>query len=226
MPCPWVFRGCQPDKIPLSAPDLDFSEAQVKITQRFASRRYNIFLMRAQIRRVVLLMALMEALRVGVPQLVFAGKKDQYPAPGEDDFGIAYWVGYFISYIYLCVFMVVWTPLFSWWVPKDIPSDSCTGKVLNKSVAVIKAFDMAILPLGIVLSLAQYVYYMLLNVVHPNSSGPLFRKPANDHTAWAARILMFCGVKLALVFGYGAFEILEQSGLARVKTMEYLIIVV
>jgi hypothetical protein len=98
--------------------------------------------------------------------------------------------------------------------------------VLNTSVAIIKAFDMAILPLGIVLSLAQYVYYMLLNVVHPNSSGPLFRKPANDHTAWAARILMFCGVKLALVFGYAAFEILEQSGLARVKTVEYLIIVV
>jgi hypothetical protein len=113
MPCPWVSRGCQPDKMPSSLPDLDLAEAQINITQRFASRRYNIFLMRAQIRRVVLLMALMEALRVGVPQLVFAGKKDQYPAPGEDDFGIAYWVGYFISYIYLCVFMVVWTPLFS-----------------------------------------------------------------------------------------------------------------
>lgn len=57
-------------------------------------------------------MALMEALRVGPVQIVLAGKEG-YPARGEEDFGISYWMAYFLSWIYMCVFMVVWMPLFS-----------------------------------------------------------------------------------------------------------------
>ena len=69
-------------------------------------------MMRKQTRTVVLLMALMEALRVGPAQLVFAGK-DGYAAPGENDFGISYWVGFMVSYIYMCIFMVIFVPFFS-----------------------------------------------------------------------------------------------------------------
>lgn len=79
---------------------------------RFLARRDGFWEMRRQTRKIVLLMALIEALRHGPAQLVFAGK-DGYPAMGEEDYGIAYWVGYFISWIYMCVFMVVFVPLFS-----------------------------------------------------------------------------------------------------------------
>jgi hypothetical protein len=44
-------------------------------------------MMRKQVRYIVLLMALIEALRVGPIQIVYAGKHG-YPAPAEDDFGV------------------------------------------------------------------------------------------------------------------------------------------
>jgi hypothetical protein len=50
-------------------------------------RRYNLRMMRKQVRYIVLLMALIEALRVGPIQIVYAGKHG-YPAPAEDDFGV------------------------------------------------------------------------------------------------------------------------------------------
>ncbi len=57
-------------------------------------------------------MALMEALRVGPLQMVFAGKEG-YNQRGEQDFGTAYWVGYMISYVYMCIFMTIWVPFLS-----------------------------------------------------------------------------------------------------------------
>ena len=51
-------------------------------------RRYNLRMMRKQVRWIVLLMALIEALRVGPVEIVFAGKHG-YPAPAEDDFGVS-----------------------------------------------------------------------------------------------------------------------------------------
>ena len=80
MPCRW-YRRCQAAAIP------DASEAGKDVEHWRHIRRYNLRMMRKQTRHVVLFMSLMEAIRVGPVQLVFAGKQG-YPAPGEDDFGV------------------------------------------------------------------------------------------------------------------------------------------
>ena len=90
----------------------------------------------------------------------------------------------------------------------------------------IKSFDLFILPVAIALSLIQHAYFTLLTLIHPDKAGALFRKPANDRKTWAARLLLIAGVGFTLLFGYYAFEILEASKLARVKQIEYCLIVV
>jgi hypothetical protein len=53
-------------------------------------RKYNLRMMRKQVRSVVFFMALLEAIRVGPVQIVFAGKDGySYPAPAKDDFGVS-----------------------------------------------------------------------------------------------------------------------------------------
>lgn len=59
----------------------------VKMHTWRAVRRRNLRMLRKQTRSIVLLMALMEAMRVGPVQIVFAGK-DGYPAKGPEDYGV------------------------------------------------------------------------------------------------------------------------------------------
>lgn len=89
MPCPWSRRCRAANNAlstslalpsPTSAPDV---EDWRKI------RRYHLRSMRKQVRSTVLLMAFMEALRVGPMQIVYAGRQG-YPAPGAEDFGVCY----------------------------------------------------------------------------------------------------------------------------------------
>ena len=112
MPCRWS-RRCQ-SAAPEPSPETisQFASAHEKMRESFRHRRENLRVMRKQTRTVVFLMALMEALRVGPAQLVFAGKEG-YDAPGPNDFGIAYWVGFMLSYVYMCIFMVIFVPFFS-----------------------------------------------------------------------------------------------------------------
>ena len=90
------------------------TKAQLKVarSERFAHRIDNIRQMRSQTRQIIFFMALMEGLRHGPVQMVFAGKEG-YDAPGAEDFGIAYWSAYMLSYVYVCVFMIFFVPLFS-----------------------------------------------------------------------------------------------------------------
>lgn len=88
MPCPWS-RRCNAasdngirltDALPspTSAPDVEDWKTV---------RRHHLRRMRKQVRSIVLFMALMEALRVGPIQLVYAGKHG-YPEAGPEDFGV------------------------------------------------------------------------------------------------------------------------------------------
>lgn len=91
---------------------------------------------------------------------------------------------------------------------------------------LIKKFDMFILPVGIGLSLFTHFNYLLETLVHPDSAGPMFRKPDGSKKAWAARLLQTAGILLSVSFGYYVFGILDMTGLAKVKTLEYGVIVV
>lgn len=96
MPCPWSRRcnaatnnGLTPTDAlpsPTSAPDVQDWKTV---------RRYHLRMMRKQVRSVVLFMALMEALRVGPIQLVYAGKQG-YPEPGPEDFGVCSYMAHSI----------------------------------------------------------------------------------------------------------------------------------
>lgn len=82
MPCRWSRRcGAAATNAlpsPTSAPDVEDWRTV---------RRYHLRMMRKQVRSIVLLMALCEALRIGPIQLVYAGTHG-YAEKAQDDFGV------------------------------------------------------------------------------------------------------------------------------------------
>ena len=83
MPCRWSNR-CQAAAITEDAS----ADGDKEVEHWRHVRRYNLRMMRKQVRTIILFMALMEAIRIGPVQMVFAGKEG-YPAAGEDDFGVS-----------------------------------------------------------------------------------------------------------------------------------------
>ncbi|KIY03546.1 uncharacterized protein Z520_00237 [Fonsecaea multimorphosa CBS 102226] len=230
MPCPWSSRRCSrraaddttiPNALPspTSTPDV---EDWKKI------RRFNLRMMRKQIRCVILLMALAEALRVGPLQIVYAGKHE-YPAPGEDDYGIAYTVGYIVSWLYVCVFMIIWMPLFDWWVPKTLPAsdDPSKSPKATKIICLLKKLNMILLPISIGFSCFTYVWYLIHTFIYVDSRTCGSTKfPKNTRKNWVVRAFFLLGIAITTSLGYGAFQTLEKLDLARVKNIEYALIVV
>jgi len=181
--------------------------------------------MRKQIRSVVLLMALMEAVRVGPLKLVYAGREG-FPAPGEDDFGIAYTVGYILSWLYVCVFMVLFLPLLTWILPRTT-SDEDHPSLLAKFNEVLTRMNLILLPVAIGISLVSYVYYLVQTLIYVDARPVGSRKfPKNSRKNWVARSFMLSHIALSLLFGRYAFAILAKMDLAHVKPIEYAIIVV
>lgn len=91
MPCPWTRRCRAANTACAAAPTTTdvlpspTSAPDVEDWKRI--RRHNLRMMRKQVRSIILLMALMEAMRVGPIQIVYAGRHG-YPAPAEDDYGV------------------------------------------------------------------------------------------------------------------------------------------
>ncbi|OQV01722.1 hypothetical protein CLAIMM_07024 [Cladophialophora immunda] len=229
MPCPWSSRRCSSraadDSTITNALPSPTSTPEVEDWKKI--RRFNLRMMRKQIRCVILLMALMEALRVGPLQIVYAGKHE-YPAPGEDDYGIAYTVGYFVSWLYVCVFMIIWMPLFDWWVPKTLPGSDDPSKpsTAMKVICLLKKLNMILLPISICVSLLTYVYYLAHTFIFVDSrTRGSTRFPKNTRKNWLVRAFMLLGIAITTSLGYGAFQTLEKLDLARVKNIEYALIV-
>ncbi|KAK5197026.1 hypothetical protein LTR99_000619 [Exophiala xenobiotica] len=224
MPCPWS-RRCRaavdnvPDTLPSPtlAPDM---EDWKKI------RKYHLRNMRKQVRQVVLLMALMEAIRVGPIQLVYEGKHG-YPAAGEDDFGIAHAVGYFVSWLYLCAFTVVFVPFFSWWLPEMGSGDPEKPSTADKAVKVLTQLNLVLLPMSIGIGLLTYAYHAICAFIYVDSRPKDSKRlPKNTRKNWLIRLSMLLGIAMSTAGGYGAFNILAAWDLAHVKPIEYAIIVV
>ncbi|EXJ67411.1 uncharacterized protein A1O5_09424 [Cladophialophora psammophila CBS 110553] len=234
MPCPWYPHRCSSRAASRAADTRTVDNALPSPTSTLEVedwkkiRRFNLRMMRKQIRCVILLMALMEALRVGPLQIVYAGKHE-YPAPGEEDYGIAYTVGYIISWLYVCVFMIIWMPLFDWWVPKTLPESDDPSKpsIAMKIVCLLKKLNMILLPISIGVSLLTYVYYVIHTFIHVDSRTRGSTKlPKNTRKNWLVRAFMLLGIAITTSLGYGALQTLEKLDLARVKNIEYALIVV
>ncbi|KAL2413622.1 hypothetical protein ABEF95_003827 [Exophiala dermatitidis] len=232
--CPWSRRCCNNENGATNIPvdnTLPSPSSSPDVESWQLIRRRNLRMMRKQVRTIVLLMALIEVIRIGPVDIVFAGREGQ-PARRPEDFGIAYSIGYFLSWLYLCVFMIIWTPLFSWWVPLissaskisgNAPSSSSTAeKVIN----YLRHLNLLLLPACILVHLVTYVYYALETFVYVDHRTIGSRKlPKNTRKNWLVRLLLLVGVLISTTGGYGAFQILADMDLAHVKPLEYAIIV-
>ncbi|RMZ84917.1 hypothetical protein DV738_g23, partial [Chaetothyriales sp. CBS 135597] len=157
-------------------------------------RRHNLRQMRKQVCAVILFMSLMEAIRVGPVQMVFAGKQG-YAPPTDDDHG--------------------------WWLPTPAPG-SHSEKSLHSVSCGLKKFNLMVLPLIIDLYLVQYIYYVIHTFIYidsrPRGSWEL---PKNSKKNWFNRLLLVAGVAFSTAFGFYALAVLEEMGLATVKATEY-----
>ena len=162
---------------------------------------------------------------------------------------IAYNVGYFLSWLYLCVFMVVYVPLFSvstplkiwpqeqslievqqWWLPNftsTSESDRSKPYYGSKLVQILTQINLVLLPLSIGLTLITYIFYGISALVYVDSRPKnSMRLPKNTRKNWLVRLYMLIGIAVTTSLGYSAFNILANFDLAHVKTYEYAIIVV
>ena len=136
-------------------------------------------------------------------------------------------MGYLISYIYICIFIVVYVPLFSWWVPDTTPENPEKPSTLMRVSEYLKKFNMITLPLCAAISGLVYLRYLVEVFIYVDSQVVGSRKfPKNNKKNWTARLLLLCGIAISVSAGYGAFQIWEVMDLAHVKAYEYAVIVV
>ena len=150
-------------------------------------------------------------------------------------------MGYLFSWIYMCLLTVVFVPLFSvspirsypttltnsiqWWLPSPAPN-STSEKSLQTVSCWLKKFNMVLLPLTAGLCLAQHIYYTIHTFIYVDSRELGSRTlPKNTKKNWLTRLMLLLGIAFSTTFGYYAFGILERMQLARVKPLEYYIIV-
>jgi hypothetical protein len=85
---------------------------------------------------------------------------------------------------------------------------------------------MVLIPLTVGMCLIQHIYYTVHTFIYVDSRlAGSCSLPRNTKKNWAARLMLLAGIGLSVSFGYYAFGILETMGLARVKTLEYCVIV-
>ena len=144
-----------------------------------------------------------------------------------------YHLAYLVSYIYICAFVVIYMPFFSWWVPstpKSKPNEDGTPAPPTKMETISKwlhKINMIWLPFCTAISGLLYIVILLEAIVYPDERRTRFLQlPKNDRKVWNSRALLLLGIALSTGLGYGAFQILAMTELAKVKTLEYAMIVV
>lgn len=86
---------------------------------------------------------------------------------------------------------------------------------------------MILLPLSIGISQITYIYHAVQAFIHVDSRPVGSRKyPKNTRKNWLVRFFMALGIAISTFCGYHAFQILAAMDLARVKQLEYVLIVV
>ena len=84
---------------------------------------------------------------------------------------------------------------------------------------------MVLLPLTLGLCLVQHVYYTIHTLIYVDSRPTGSRAlPKNTKKNWLTRLMLLTGIAFSMTFGYYAFDLLEQMQLARVKPLEYCVI--
>lgn len=104
MPC--QFSRFRP-RLTFASPDPAASPAVGALDAYVANRRTWLYLLRRQTRILVFLFVFLEAIWRGPTELVFG--KDFDP---KIDYGFVYNVGYFFTWIWTCLFAIIWAAFF------------------------------------------------------------------------------------------------------------------
>ena len=132
--------------------------------------------------------------------------------------------------------MIIYIPFFSW-IPRLFPScpastptdpNAPTPPTKMEILARwIQAFNMLWLPICTAVSALFYVIVLIDALVYVDERRTrFFQLPKNTKQIWKSRALMVTFIAISIGLGYGAFSVLEMTELARVKTFEYVAIVV
>jgi hypothetical protein len=129
--------------------------------------------------------------------------------------------------------MIIYVPFFSWiprLFPTSTPTDPNTPTPPTKMEILarwIQAFNMLWLPFCTAISALLYIIVLVDALVYVDERRTrFFQLPKNTKQIWKSRALMVTFTAISIGLGYGAFNVLEMTELARVKTFEYVAIVV
>ncbi|ETN36889.1 uncharacterized protein HMPREF1541_07876 [Cyphellophora europaea CBS 101466] len=185
-----------------ASPDPDASPAAGALDAYTANRRTYLFLLRRQTRLLIFLLATLEAVWRGPVEIAFSKNFDP-----SIDHGFVYTVGYILSYIYTCVFVVVWGALFEWWVPVS----SEPSPTLESVSSILNSINMCLIPTAIGITLAMWGMMVAFTLVAKHTT-PLV------HTSRARQLIAIaCTTAWSTAFGYFALEHLSRVGVARVR---------
>lgn len=118
-----------------------------------------------------------------------------------------------------------------WWVPASSgdKDESAGPSTSDRFKAVLDKLNSVLIPICIGLGLVQHIYHTICTFIYVDARpvDPTVKssQKLNTRKNWGTRALLFAGVCTSIAFGKVSFFILEQTDLARVKPLEYCIIV-
>ena len=130
--------------------------------------------------------------------------------------------------------MIIFIPLFSWWVPQtkaEDPTNPDGTRKHSKTECVpkwLKKINMAILPVSIGCCLASYLVTLVQVFVYVDSR-PVgsMKMPKSTRKNWIVRLLLVLGIAISFGLVTGVvLPVLAYVELARVKQLEYFVILV
>ena len=178
--------------------------------------------MRQNILFVVLIMGTLTALERNTLCMVTPGRfgcAAISPEQSKQDYGLLYHVAYAIAYVFDCIFMSIWIPFFDWWV-KELPVSKSAFDTMN---VVLLALNQVMCGAHVIYQAAQFMA-MLSIVLRFKKTSSL--RTEISYTSWKERSFLVASVLATVALGSGALHTLELAELARVKTLEYGLVVV
>jgi hypothetical protein len=171
---------------------------------------------------ILLVMGLLTALERNSLCMVAPGRfgcAADTPEQTVQDYGLFYHTGYAIAYVFDCIFLCVWMPLFNWWV-SEVP---VSRAALDGFSNVLMQINRVLFGAHIVWQAAQFLITLYLVLRFTQNHGSRSETP---HTSWRERSILVASAAISVVIGSGALHILELAEMAKVKTLEYGMVVV
>jgi len=141
------------------------------------------------------------------------------PEQTAQDFGLFYHTGYAIAYVFDCIFLCVWMPFFNWWV-SEVPVSRAALDGFNN---VLMQINRVLFGAHIVWQAAQFLITLYLVL---RFTTDFWSRSDTSHTSWRERSLLVASAALSVVIGSGALHTLELAEMAKVKMLEYGMVIV